>query len=69
MIAYVKREAASRMFDRYFQKMNGKEAKALVADMKQSFRALPYIEAEPVKHGRWMDNMDENGMLCNAWRK
>ena len=27
------------------------------------------VDAEPVKHGRWMDNMDENGMLCNAWRK
>ena len=23
----------------------------------------------PVRHGRWIDNVDENGFLCNAWRK
>ena len=27
------------------------------------------IEAEPVKHGRWIDNIDDNGVQCNAWRK
>jgi uncharacterized paraquat-inducible protein A len=24
---------------------------------------------EEVVHGRWIDNIDENGYLCNAWRK
>ena len=23
----------------------------------------------PVRHGRWIDNVDENGFLCNVWRK
>lgn len=23
----------------------------------------------PVVHGRWIDNVDENGKLCNVWRK
>jgi len=53
MAEYVKREAAFRMFNRYFHKLNGEEAQALVSDMKQAFLELPYAEAEPMKHGRW----------------
>lgn len=29
----------------------------------------PTIEAEPVRHGRWVNDLDENGFLCSAWRK
>jgi rubrerythrin len=24
---------------------------------------------DAVVHGRWIDNTDERGFLCNAWRK
>ena len=27
------------------------------------------VDAVEVVHGRWIDNLDENGFLCNAWRK
>ena len=27
------------------------------------------VDAVEVVHGRWIDNIDENGYLCNAWRK
>ena len=30
---------------------------------------LPKVDAVEVVHGRWIDNIDENGFLCNAWRK
>ena len=29
----------------------------------------PIVDAVEVVHGRWIDNIDENGYLCNAWRK
>ena len=29
----------------------------------------PTVDAVEVVHGRWIDNIDENGYLCNAWRK
>lgn len=29
----------------------------------------PRVDAVEVVHGRWIDNMDEKGYLCNAWRK
>lgn len=29
----------------------------------------PRVDAVEVVHGRWIDNIDENGYLCNAWRK
>ena len=29
----------------------------------------PTVDAVEVVHGRWLDNVDENGYLCNAWRK
>ena len=28
----------------------------------------PTLDYEPVRHGEWMDNVDENGFLFNAWR-
>ena len=28
----------------------------------------PTVDAAPVVHGRWVDNVDENGFLRNAWR-
>lgn len=28
----------------------------------------PTVDAVPVVHGRWIDNVDEKGMLRNAWR-
>lgn len=29
----------------------------------------PEAEFAPVVHGRWVDNVDKDGFLCNAWRK
>lgn len=29
----------------------------------------PTVDAVEVVHGRWIDNIDENGYLRNAWRK
>lgn len=30
----------------------------------------PTIDPEELRpKGRWIDNVDENGILCNAWRK
>ena len=31
--------------------------------------ASPTLDYEPVRHGEWMNNVDENGFLLNAWRK
>ena len=35
-------------------------------DMQMAISAL---KEQPVVHGRWVDNIDESGKLCNAWRK
>jgi hypothetical protein len=32
-------------------------------------KQLPAADVVPVVHGRWVDNVDENGFLCNVWRK
>ena len=29
----------------------------------------PAIDVAPVVRGRWLNNLDENGFLCNVWRK
>ena len=31
--------------------------------------AAPTVDAVEVVHGRWVDNVDENGIQRNAWRK
>lgn len=32
-------------------------------------RSAPAADVVEVVHGRWVDNVDENGALRNAWRK
>lgn len=32
-------------------------------------RIIPTLDYAPVRHGEWVDNVDENGFLLNAWRK
>lgn len=63
---YVKREAALRMFDRYFHSAVKEDTKTLVLDMKQAFLELPYAEAEPVRHGRWERYADDKFMGYGA---
>lgn len=31
--------------------------------------SMPAADVATVVHGEWIDNIDENGFLCNAWRK
>ncbi len=35
----------------------------------ESIEKAPTLDYAPVVHGEWMDNVDENGFLRNAWRK
>ena len=37
------------------------------ARVKIIVQAMPTVDAVEVVHGRWIDNVDENGFLCNAW--
>lgn len=38
-------------------------------DIVQLIVDAPTVEAEPVRHGKWIDDLDENGRLRSAWRK
>jgi hypothetical protein len=40
-----------------------------IADATGEVALCPTVDAVEVVHGRWIDNLDERGFLCNAWRK
>ena len=40
-----------------------------ICELEIGIGKTPTVDAVPVVHGRWIDNLDENGYLCNAWRK
>jgi rubrerythrin len=43
--------------------------RALQYDRDQYEKGYADGKNDAVVHGRWIDNIDENGVLCNAWRK
>lgn len=40
----------------------------MLYEIAEMIEDAPAVDAEPVRHGRWKDNRDEHGILCNKWR-
>lgn len=65
MAEYIEREAAYEKCG-WYNTVNGKSVCAI---RKDELAAIPAADVVPVVHGRWIDNVDKDGKLCNAWRK
>ena len=77
MAEYIEREAVLELFQKYrktscmehFRNDYGVGLRGASARLEQIVRDAPAADAAPVRRGRWVDNVDENGFLCNVWRK
>ena len=67
MAEYIEREAAEKILYDGCHTMNGNEGPDDVVEMWHMVQAIPSADVAPVRHGRWVKTIGENGEIVAAF--